>query len=325
MSRYDLSQHISTPLFSLTLEHTVADTPLQHILKPPHHTHDPTTTRRGISVYRYWANHQNFTDATHRFVFVHKPRLALSPDYSHPSRAKPGDNDTRELLKLDYNKGIVVHLPPNLSISTYLTYNIDAVKEYVANTSDPRLIVTRSSDVSKPGVEDVGGQEVEIHLRIVDTQGFKSIFSKIVSLHAESNHLLFAVPGGLIDVETKIDLTLCRADRLVGQVLDVIGKHPKVYTGRHFRMYQEALVAYRASVSAANFAASLNCSITETLQNDLPVCVLAFEINDGVKEGVQAPADAPKNDLRVRVSIFDFWNSDQAPLDAPKHGFEGLS
>lgn len=35
------------------------------------------------------------------------------------------------------------------------------------------------------------GQEVEIRLRIVDTQGwdsFKPIFSKVVSLHTESNH-----------------------------------------------------------------------------------------------------------------------------------------
>ncbi|KAG1869049.1 translation protein [Suillus subalutaceus] len=74
------------------------------------------------------------------------------------------------------------------------------------------------------------GQEVEIYPRIVDTQGWnrcKPIFSKVVSLHAENNHLQFAVPGGLIGVGTKIDPTLCRADRLVGQVLGAGGKLPK--------------------------------------------------------------------------------------------------
>lgn len=46
----------------------------------------------------------------------------------------------------------------------------------------------------------------------------RPIFSRIVSLFAEQNELQFAVPGGLIGVGTKIEPTLCRADRLVGQV-----------------------------------------------------------------------------------------------------------
>ncbi|KAI9615788.1 hypothetical protein KEM48_005459 [Puccinia striiformis f. sp. tritici PST-130] len=40
----------------------------------------------------------------------------------------------------------------------------------------------------------------------------------------------FAVPGGLIGVGTKIDPQLCRADRLVGQVLGAVGKLPKIFT-----------------------------------------------------------------------------------------------
>lgn len=67
-----------------------------------------------------------------------------------------------------------------------------------------------------------------------DAQGrnqCKPIFSRIVSLHAENNQLQFAVPGGLIGVGTRIDPTLCRADRLVGQVLGAVGKLPQVFTG----------------------------------------------------------------------------------------------
>lgn len=54
-----------------------------------------------------------------------------------------------------------------------------------------------------------------------DTEGrltCQPIFSRIVSLFAEQNELQYAVPGGLIGVGTKIEPTLCRADRLVGQV-----------------------------------------------------------------------------------------------------------
>ena len=56
------------------------------------------------------------------------------------------------------------------------------------------------------------------------------IRSKIVSLFAEKNDLMYAVPGGLIGVGTKIDPTLCKADRLVGQLLGAVGRLPKTYT-----------------------------------------------------------------------------------------------
>jgi translation initiation factor 2 subunit 3 len=44
------------------------------------------------------------------------------------------------------------------------------------------------------------------------------------------NDLQFAVPGGLIGVGTKVDPTICRSDRLVGQVLGSPGKLPEIYT-----------------------------------------------------------------------------------------------
>jgi len=125
--------------------------------------------------------------------------------------------------------------------------------------SDPRLIVIRSFDVNRPGAEVdelkggvAGGsiltgvlrigQQVEIRPGIVtkDSQGrnkCKPIFSRIMSLLAENNELQFAVPGGLIGVGTRIDPTLCRADRLVGQVLGAVGKLPKIYTGKLQKTY----------------------------------------------------------------------------------------
>ncbi|XP_076963879.1 eukaryotic translation initiation factor 2 subunit 3-like [Callospermophilus lateralis] len=121
-------------------------------------------------------------------------------------------------------------------------------------TSEPQLIVIRSFDVNKPGceVDDLKGgvtggsilkgvntpfkvsQEIEVRPGIVskDSEGklmCKPIFSKIVSLFAEHNDLQYAVPGGnmwnlisLLGVGTKIDPTLCRADRMVGQVFGAV-------------------------------------------------------------------------------------------------------
>lgn len=158
-------------------------------------------------------------------------------------------------------KGTVAESSPIVPISAQLKYNIDAVNEYIVKripipvrdfTSDPRLIVIRSFDVNKPGAEVdelkggvAGGSiltgvlhlgmEVEIRPGIVtkDSTGrnrCQPIYSRIVSLHAETNQLQFAVPGGLIGVGTKIDPTLCRADRLVGQVLGAVGKLPQIFT-----------------------------------------------------------------------------------------------
>lgn len=58
----------------------------------------------------------------------------------------------------------------------------------------------------------------------------RPIFSRVISLFAEHNDLKFAVPGGLIGVGTRVDPTLCRADRLVGFVLGLKGKLPSIYT-----------------------------------------------------------------------------------------------
>eukprot|EP01113_Clastostelium_recurvatum_P020356 TRINITY_DN2414_c0_g1_i1.p1 TRINITY_DN2414_c0_g1~~TRINITY_DN2414_c0_g1_i1.p1 ORF type:complete len:614 (+),score=174.83 TRINITY_DN2414_c0_g1_i1:56-1897(+) len=146
-------------------------------------------------------------------------------------------------------------------ISAQMKYNIDVICEMIIKkipipvrdfTSSPRLIVIRSFDVNKPGaeVDDLKGgvaggsivkgvlrlnDEIEVRPGIVtkDAEGnirCTPIFSKIVTLFAEENDLKYAVPGGLIGVGTKIDPTLCRADRLVGQVLGEVGKLPSIFT-----------------------------------------------------------------------------------------------
>lgn len=158
-------------------------------------------------------------------------------------------------------RGTVADDSPIIPISAQLKFNIDAINEMLVTKipvpvrnfqDDPHLIVIRSFDVNKPGSEIdelqggvAGGSiltgilklgdEIEIRPGIVskDDQGkiqCKPIFSRVVSLFAENNHLKFAVPGGLIGVGTRIDPTLCRADRLVGFVLGLKGKLPKIYT-----------------------------------------------------------------------------------------------
>ena len=56
------------------------------------------------------------------------------------------------------------------------------------------------------------------------------IRTRIVSLLAENNDLLYAVPGGLIGVGLLVDPSMTRNDRMVGNVLGAVGSLPNVYT-----------------------------------------------------------------------------------------------
>lgn len=137
---------------------------------------------------------------------------------------------------------------PIIPVSAQLRYNIDVVVEYICKLpvpirdfqSPPKFIVVRSFDVNKPG-DDANilkggvaggtlirgvlklGENVEIRPGIVSKtpQGETRIIpivTKIMSLQAENNNLIYAVPGGLIGVGLKIDPFLTRGDRLVGRV-----------------------------------------------------------------------------------------------------------
>ena len=97
------------------------------------------------------------------------------------------------------------------------------------------MIVIRSFDVNKPGtkIDDlIGGiaggsilkgilkigDEIEIRPGIVkkDTKTNRNVCQPIrtviVSLNAEKNELLYAIPGGLIGLGTLMDSSLTKAD-----------------------------------------------------------------------------------------------------------------
>ncbi|EGC36842.1 translation initiation factor 2 gamma [Dictyostelium purpureum] len=161
---------------------------------------------------------------------------------------------------LKFVQGTIAENAPIIPISAQMKYNIDVICEYIVKkipiplrdfTSDPHMIVIRSFDVNKPGsrVDEIKGgvaggsilkgvlrlgDEIEVRPGVISKEldgkiKCTPILSKIVSLFAEENELQYAVPGGLIGVGTKIDPTLCRADRLVGQVLGSVGKLPQIY------------------------------------------------------------------------------------------------
>jgi len=160
-----------------------------------------------------------------------------------------------------FTKDTIARDAPIIPISGQKKFNIEAVCQHLVESipipkrdfiSPARLIVIRSFDVNKPGeeIEQLKGgvaggsilqgvlrvgQKIEIRPGVVqkDKSGAltcKPLYSEITTLYAEENELQYAVPGGLIGVGTKIDPSLTRADRLVGQVLGDRGSLPDIFT-----------------------------------------------------------------------------------------------
>lgn len=147
---------------------------------------------------------------------------------------------------------------PIIPISAQFKYNIDVVIQYLTKIpipkrdfiSPPRFIVVRSFDVNHPGTEPenlkggvAGGSLVRGIIKLGETVEIRPgqlmklpsgqtklipIISKIVSLQAEKNNLIYAIPGGLIGVGLTVDPYLTRGDRLVGKILGHPGQLPDI-------------------------------------------------------------------------------------------------
>jgi len=172
------------------------------------------------------------------------------------------DNTAKEQYKQikKFVQGTNAASAPIIPISAQLKYNIDVVIQYLCKlpvpkrdiTSPPFFIVVRSFDVNYPGEESQNlkggvaggtlvrgilkvGEVVEIRPGniIKDANGdtkITKLYTRIVSLQAEKNNLIYAIPGGLIGVGLKIDPVLTRGNRLVGRILGHPGKLPNIFS-----------------------------------------------------------------------------------------------
>ena len=148
----------------------------------------------------------------------------------------------------------IQELYPNCSeiipISSTLRGNIHEVCEYICEKLPvssmrnkkgfARLSILRSFDINHPGTRCdklqggvIGGRLLEGTLRVGQTieirPGFSNrsgenipLVTEILSIQSEQQTLTEAIPGGLIGIKTTLDPCLCRADRLVGQLMGEI-------------------------------------------------------------------------------------------------------
>jgi translation initiation factor 2 subunit 3 len=147
---------------------------------------------------------------------------------------------------VNFIKGSKAEKSPIIPISGQLGYNIDVLCDYICRipiplrdfTSPPLMTIVRSFDVNTPGtsIEDIkggvcGGSLLQGILRVGDKveirpgftgksqdgrRVFQPIVTRITSLQAEKNELLYAVPGGLIAVGLMMDPSMSKNDKLTG-------------------------------------------------------------------------------------------------------------
>jgi len=174
---------------------------------------------------------------------------------------------------------------PIIPISAQYHYNVDYILQYISEyipmpirdlTSSPKMIIIRSFDINKPGstIQNLqggvaGGSIVRGILKIGDEIEIKPgrtekdpetgkfictpILTKVVSLKAEDNSLLYAIPGGLIAVGTNLDPALTKADVLVENVIGYPGELPEIYEELEIRYHLlRRLVGVVSSGSSGN-------------------------------------------------------------------------
>lgn len=156
--------------------------------------------------------------------------------------------------------GTIAENSPIIPICAQQHINMDVVCQYLTkipmpirnpDISSTKLIIIRSFDINKPSTPInelkggvIGGSLVDGILRVgqnieirpgyvfISDNKIQVIPIKTIirSIKSENTELDFAIPGGLIGIETTLDPSLCRADKLIGNIAGMEGLMPQIYT-----------------------------------------------------------------------------------------------
>ena len=159
----------------------------------------------------------------------------------------------------NFVKGTIAENAPIIPISAIHKINIDLLIETIENNiktpkrnpdADPIMLVARSFDVNKPGTEIsklvggvLGGSLKQGVFRIDDKieispgrsfteKGFEkweNIKCTILGLMSSSKSVDEITPGGSVAIQTSLDPAIVKSDQLVGCLVGIPGKLPKVW------------------------------------------------------------------------------------------------
>lgn len=157
----------------------------------------------------------------------------------------------------EFVKGTIAENSPIIPISAQQGVNIDKLLEELCKIEIPKkeidakpiFLIARSFDINKPGAEIKNlhggvlggilkkgklkvGDEIEIKpglsLKKGGQQTYKTITTKILSLHKGKEDVKEVLPGASISIETTLDPTITKTDSLTGCLASIKGTLPEI-------------------------------------------------------------------------------------------------
>jgi translation initiation factor 2 subunit 3 len=157
----------------------------------------------------------------------------------------------------EFTKGTIAENSPIIPISAQQKINIDKLLEEICKieipkreiNTEPIFLIARSFDINRPGkaVNKLNGgvlggilkkgklevgNEIEIKpgltVKKANQTDYKTLTTKILSLHKGNNAVKEVEPGASISIETELDPFLTKTDSLTGCVASLKGKLPEI-------------------------------------------------------------------------------------------------
>jgi len=157
----------------------------------------------------------------------------------------------------EFVKGTLAENAPIIPVSAQQEINIDKILEELCNLKIPKkqtdtspiFLVARSFDINKPGtsVKNLNGgvlggilkkgkltigSEIEIkpgiNIKKGNQQIYKTLTTKILSLHKGKQSVKETLPGVSISIETNLDPSLTKTDSLTGCLVSTKGSLPEI-------------------------------------------------------------------------------------------------
>ena len=179
--------------------------------------------------------------------------------------------------------------------------------------SEPLFIIARSFDVNKPGTKPANlnggvlggslkqgklkiGDEIEIKPGLLEEsqnqQVYKTVKTKITSIHRGSYKIEQATPGSSLALETELDPFLTKADNLSGTVAGLANKLPEITSNIKikFKLFEQVLGTEKH----------------EKVENLKPSELLMLSVNTSITVGLVKKIRNNEAELSLRIPIVPF-------------------
>ncbi|MFA4960352.1 MAG: translation initiation factor IF-2 subunit gamma [Candidatus Pacearchaeota archaeon] len=218
----------------------------------------------------------------------------------------------------EFVKGTVAENSPIIPISAQQEINLDKILQELCKIkikdknidAEPIFLVARSFDINKPGTNIgdlhggvLGGALKQGKLKVGDIieikpgysykkqnqVHYKTIISKIISIHRGNFQINEATPGGSLAIETELDTSLTKADGLSGSVASIVGDLPEI--------------TEKISIKYSLFEKVFGSGANETVADFKPNELLMLSLNTSITVGQVVKTKDKVAELTLKIPV----------------------